>query len=98
MKVNPFSKKAAVSATPKPTGDTSPLNEIGDVSAVAAMFDRLRQQNAQYDQAIAALIAANRITNGWDKPAEPDMTLTIQREVLMALGDADALAKFDQEH
>lgn len=98
MKVNPFSKKAAVSATPKPTGDTSPLNEIGDVSAVAAMFDRLRQQNAQYDQAIAALIAANRITNGWDKPAEPDMTLTIQREVLVALGDTEALAKFNQEH
>jgi hypothetical protein len=26
------------------------------------------------------------------------MTLTIQREVLVALGDAEALAKFDQEH
>jgi len=76
----------------------SPLNEIGDVSAVAAMFDRLRQQNAQYDQAITALVAANRITCGWDKPAEPEMTLTIQREVLVALGDTDALAKFDQEN
>ncbi|GAB4531646.1 MAG: hypothetical protein Tsb0024_00140 [Ruegeria sp.] len=76
----------------------SPLNEIGDVSAVARMFERLRQQNAQYDQAIAALVAANRITCGWDKPAEPEMTLTIQREVLLALGDTEALAKFDQEH
>ncbi len=76
----------------------SPLNEIGDVSAVAQMFERLRQQNAQYDQAIAALVAANRITCGWDKPAEPEMTLTIQREVLLALGDTEALAKFDQEH
>ena len=76
----------------------SPLNEIGDVSAVAAMFARLRQKNAQYDQAIAALVAANRITCGWDKPAEPEMTLTIQREVLVALGDTDALARFDQEH
>ncbi len=80
------------------THTDSPLNEIGDVSAVAQMFERLRQQNAQYDQAIAALVAANRISNGWDKPAEPEMTLTIQREVLVALGDADALAKFDQEH
>jgi SOS response regulatory protein OraA/RecX len=76
----------------------SPLNEIGDVSAVAQIFDRLRQQNAQYDQAIAALVAANRISNGWDKPGEPEMTRTIQREVLVALGDAEALAKFDQEH
>ncbi|MBX9870681.1 MAG: hypothetical protein K2X75_01675 [Burkholderiaceae bacterium] len=75
-----------------------PLNEIGDVGAVAAMFERLRQQNAQYDQAIAALVAANRISIGWDKPAEPEMTLTIQREVLLALGDTDALAKFDQQH
>ena len=65
----------------------SPLNEIGDVSAVAVMFDRLRQQNAQYDQAIAALVAANRIKDGWDKPAEPEMSLTIQREVLVGLGE-----------
>lgn len=98
MNVNPFSKKAAAAANPKPVKSASPLNEIGDVSAVAQMFERLRQQNAQYNQAIAALVAANRITCGWDKPAEPEMTLTIQREVLMALGDADALAKFDQEH
>jgi len=98
MNVNPFSKKPAAAATPKPAKGTSPLNEIGDVSAVAQMFERLRQQNAQYDQAIAALVAANRITCGWDKPAEPEMTLIIQREVLAALGDADALAQFDQQH
>jgi len=85
-------------STDTTTHAESPLNEIGDVSAVAQMFERLRQQNAQYDQAIAALVAANRISNGWDKPAEPEMTLTIQREVLVALGDTEALAKFDQEH
>ena len=85
-------------STDTTTHAESPLNEIGDVSAVAQMFERLRQQNAQYDQAIAALVAANRISNGWDKPAEPEMTLTIQREVLLSLADADALAKFDQEH
>lgn len=90
--------KKSTDLTANSANTDSPLNEIGDVSAVAQMFDRLRQQNAQYDQAIAALVAANRITNGWDKPAEPEMTLTIQREVLVALGDADALAKFDQEH
>lgn len=98
MNVSPFTKKAATAATPKSAKGTSPVNEIGDVSAVAQMFERLRQQNAQYDQAIAALIAANRITCGWDKPAEPEMTLTIRRDVLAALGDTDALAKFDQEH
>jgi hypothetical protein len=96
MNVNPFSKKSA--AVAKPVKGVSPLNDIGDVSAVTEMFKRLRQQNAQYDQAIAALVAANRIKNGWDKPAEPEMSLTIQREVLLGLGDTDALAKFDQEH
>lgn len=90
--------KKSTDLTVNSANTDSPLNEIGDVSAVAQMFDRLRQQNAQYDQAIAALVAANRITNGWDKPGEPEMTLTIQREVLVALGDAEALAKFDQEH
>jgi SOS response regulatory protein OraA/RecX len=90
--------KKSTDLTANSTHTDSPLNEIGDVSAVAQMFDRLRQQNAQYDQAIAALVAANRISNGWDKPAEPEMTLTIRREVLVALGDADALAKFDLEH
>ena len=98
MNVNPSTKKAAAVANPKAVKGASPLNEIGDVSAVAQMFDRLRQQNAQYDQALAALVAANRISNGWDKPAEPEMMLTIQREVLLALGDTEALAKFDQEH
>lgn len=98
MNVNPFTKKAATAVSPKSAKGASPVNEIGDISAVAQMFDRLRQQNAQYDQAIAALVAANRITCGWDKPAEPEMTLTIQREVLLALGDAEALAKFDQKH
>jgi len=96
MNVNPFSKKSAGVA--KPVKGASPLNEIGDVSAVTEMFKRLRQQNAQYDQAIAALVAANRIKDGWDKPAEPEMSLTIRREVLMGLGDTDALARFDQEH
>ena len=90
--------KKSTDVTVNSANTDSPLNEIGDVSAVAAMFDRLRQQNTQYDQALAALVAVNRISNGWDKPAEPEMTLTIQREVLLALGDADALAKFDQEH
>ena len=96
MNVNPFSKKSA--AVAKPAKAASPLSEIGDVSAVTEMFKRLRQQNAQYDQAIAALVAANRIKDGWDKPTEPEMSLTIQREVLLGLGDTDALAKFDQEH
>lgn len=96
MNVNPFSKKSATTA--KPAKGASPLNDIGDVSAVTEMFQRLRQQNAQYDQAIAALVAANRIKNGWDKPAEPEMSLTIRREVLAGLGDTEALAKFDQAH
>lgn len=96
MNVNPFSKKSA--AVAKPIKDASPLNDIGDVSAVTEMFQRLRQQNAQYDQAITALVAANRIQNGWGKPAEPEMSLTIQREVLAGLGDTEALAKFDQAH
>ena len=62
MNVNPFSKKSA--AVAKPVKGVSPLNDIGDVSAVTEMFKRLRQQNAQYDQAIAALVAANRIKDG----------------------------------
>ena len=96
MNVNPFSKKSA--AVAKPVTGVSPLNDIGDVSAVTEMFQRLRQQNAQYDQAIVALVAANRIKDGWDKPTEPEMSLTIRREVLAGLGDTDALARFDQEH
>ena len=51
MNVNPFSKKSA--AVAKPVKGASPLNDIGDVSTVTEMFQRLRQQNAQYDQAIA---------------------------------------------
>ncbi len=33
MNVNPFNKKATAAANPKSTKGTSPVNEIGDVSA-----------------------------------------------------------------
>lgn len=98
MNVNPFSKKSAAPGVPKAIKNALPLIEIGDVSAAAAMFSRLRRRNVQYDQALQALVAANRICKGWDQPAEADMSLTIQRDVLVALSDVEALAKFDQEH
>ena len=44
MNVNPFSKKTVATTTPKSAKGASPLNEIGDVSAVTEMFERLRQQ------------------------------------------------------
>ena len=39
MNVNPFTKKAATAVSPKSAKDASPVNEIGDVSAVAQMFE-----------------------------------------------------------
>jgi len=60
MNVNSFTKKSTVPAIPKSAKGASPLNEIGDVSAVTEMFKRLRQQNAQYYQAIAALPFVDR--------------------------------------
>mgnify|MGYP000969788668 CR=1 FL=1 len=88
---------ATTTVTAAPTAPTSPLDDVRNLDAIAAMLQKLQAHNERYDKAIAALIAAQRIVKGWDKP-EPDLTWSVKRDVLAALGDAEGLAAFDREH
>ena len=81
-----------------PRAETHPANDIRDVDALAAMLQQLQTRNQQYQRAIDALVAARRIVNGWDPKPEPELIWSVRRDVLVAMGDQEALARFDQEH
>ncbi len=62
------------------------------------MLQQLQARNQQYQRAIDALVAARRVVNGWDPKPEPELVWTVRREVLVAMGDQEALEQFDREH
>ena len=96
--------KPAVPAIEPPTPaatesvSTSPADDICDLEALAGMLQQLQTHNQQYQRAIDALVAARRIVNGWDPQPEPELIWSVRREVLVAMDDQDALARFDRDH
>lgn len=94
------SAKPSVASTeplaPAPT--VQPADDICDLEALAAMLQQLQTRNQQYQRAIDALVAARRVVNGWDPKPEPELTWSVRRDVLAAMGDVDALARFDRDH
>jgi hypothetical protein len=81
---------------PAPTGQ--PADDICDLAALAGMLQQLQTRNQQYQRAIDALVAARRVVNGWDPKPEPELTWSVRRDVLAAMGDLEALARFDRDH
>lgn len=94
------SAKPSVATTeppaPAPTGQSA--DDICDLEALAGMLQQLQTRNQQYQRAIDALVAARRVVNGWDPKPEPELTWSVRRDVLAAMGDVDALARFDRDH
>ena len=96
--------KPAVPAIEPPTLATSefvpasPVDDICDLEALAGMLQQLQTRNHQYQRAIDALIAVRRVVNGWDPKPEPELVWSVRREVLVAMNDQDALARFDRDH
>ena len=91
-------KSAPPAATSVPTISNHPADDICDLEALAAMLQQLQARNQQYQRAIDALIAARRVVNGWDPKPEPELVWSVRRDVLAAMGDQEALARFDREH
>ena len=96
--------KPAVPAIEPPTPaatesvSTSPADDICDLEALAGMLQQLQTRNQQYQRALDALVAARRVVNGWDPKPEPELIWSVRREVLVAMDDKDALARFDRDH
>ena len=91
-------KSAPAAATSVPAVSNHPVDDICDLEALAAMLQQLQARNQQYQRAIDALIATRRIVNGWDPKPEPELVWSVRRDVLAAMGDQEALARFDREH
>lgn len=96
--ITKIKKSAPPAPTSEPAISNHPADDICDLEALAAMLQQLQARNQQYQRAIDALIAARRIVNGWDPKPEPELVWSVRRDVLAAMGDQEALARFDREH
>lgn len=85
-------------AQPSLTAPASILDDLVDLEPLAHWKQELQRLEGLYRQGQAALVAARRQVKGIDPLPEPDLTWHIQRELLAAAGDAEALAVFDREH
>lgn len=94
------SGKPSVPATepPAPVPTPQPVDDFCNLEALAGMLQQLQTRNQQYQRAIDALVAARRVVNGWDPKPEPELNWSVRRDVLAAMGDVDALARFDRDH
>lgn len=80
-----------------PATSANPVDELQNLDGIAAMLQRLQAHNVQYQRGVDALVAARRIVKGWDVP-KPELRWSVERNVLVAAGDAGALAAFDHDH
>lgn len=71
---------------------------LGDLTPLVNLIKPMRERMAEYDHAIHALaVARERLRDLADSPP-PDMTLTVQREIAVAMGNPEVLARFDAEN
>ncbi|MGO1069531.1 hypothetical protein [Lysobacter sp. CA199] len=82
----------------QPSQIRSPADDLVDLEELAQWKRDLRQLEADYRRGQTALVAARRLVSGVDPLPEPDLTWHVQRELLVAVGDAVAVATFDKEH
>lgn len=96
-------KKSVATDSAETTNDTTlaasanPVDDLQNLDAIGSMLQRLHARNVQYQRGIDALVAARRIVKGWDVP-KPELRWSVERDVLVAVGDAEALAAFDRDH
>lgn len=77
---------------------TTSSTRLGDLEPLTQLVAPMRQRMAEYDHAVHALaVARERLRDLADAPP-PDMTLTVQREIAVAMGNPDILARFDAEN
>lgn len=71
---------------------------LGNLTSLTQLIEPMRRRMAEYDHAVHALATAReRLRDLADAPPL-DMALTVQREIAVAMGDADVLARFDAEN
>lgn len=95
MNLIPKLKKKPAGEIGAAVAEATPTNLLGDLMPLAKVINPMRSRMAEYDHAIHALsVARERLRDLADAPP-PDMTLTVQREIAVAMGDPEVLARFD---
>lgn len=92
------SKKKQTGQLGQPVKKSEAMLPPEDLAALHQLIAPMRERMQRYDEAIQALaVARDRLLDLEDLPL-PDMTLTVERELIAARGDAEALRAFDAEH
>lgn len=78
--------------------DTAPLDLLGDLKPLANLVQPMRVMAAEHARLLNALGQARFQQRHQKNVPLPEMTLAIQREIAVAMGNADVLARFDAEN
>lgn len=85
-------------AAPAPS-TTSPQDTLlGDLTPLAELVQPMRVRMKEFDHALRALSVARERQRDLDDVTPPSMDLAVQREIVVAMGDAQELARFDAEN
>lgn len=97
--MNMLSKLKKKSAASDPvTTDANGTDLLGDLSLLASLATPIRAHTVEHRKILDALGKARFALRYQKDASPPEMRLAIQREMVIALGDAEALARFDTEH
>jgi hypothetical protein len=91
------SKKKQAGQIGQTTENALSLLSPEGLAALRQLIEPMRERMARYDEAIKALAIARDQLIDAKEASPPDMSLTVQRELLVARGDAQALNSFDAE-
>lgn len=89
---------ATAAITPTPIPATAPASLLGDLTPLAQLVQPMRARMKEFDHALHALSVARERQRDLDDVSPPSMALAIQREIVVAMGDAQDLARFDAEN
>lgn len=96
MNLFPNLKKKQTGHVAIPVG--APSSVLGDLTPLAQLVQPMRSRMKEFDHAIHALsVARERLRDLADLPP-PDMTITVQREIAVAMGEPQVLERFDAEN
>lgn len=84
--------------TTAPAADTTGLDLLGDLEPLARLANPIRTHAVEHEKILDALGKARFALRHQKNDAPPEMRLAIQREIAVAMGNADVLAKFDTEN
>lgn len=87
-------KSSSTSAPAEPLGPKL----LGDLAALAKLANPILAHAAEHENILDALGKARFALRHQKNDSPPEMRLAIQREIAVAMGDSEVLARFDVEH